>query len=306
MASQNRKKNKNLNTKFTSFLFVLPYLLLFIGFMLIPLVYGIYISFHDYNLLSKEHPFIGFANYVEIFTPDSALSTMFLEGLWKTFQFVLYSVPLLVIIGLALALLLNALPKKIRGLFRTIYFIPYAISVSVISIIFLWILDTNSGFLNIFLMKLGMDQPIAWLTEQPFAWVSIVAATIWWTIGFNMIIFINALNEVPEEYYEAAAIDGASAWSKFVHITLPTIRPIMLFVVITSTIASFNVYGQPYLMTRGGPGDSTEVLLIEIVEQAFTQRELGSASAMAILMALLMMIISVIQFKIANPAKDLR
>jgi multiple sugar transport system permease protein len=161
-------------------------------------------------------------------------------------------------------------------------------------------LDTNSGLLNNYLMKLGFD-PIPWLTELPFAWISIVGATIWWTIGFNMIIFINALNEVPEEFYEAASIDGAGAWSKFIHITLPSIRPIMLFVVITSTIASFNVYGQPYLMTRGGPGDSTEVLLMGIVSRAFEQRELGSASAMAIMMSLIMIVVSIVQLKISNP-----
>ncbi|WP_163538454.1 sugar ABC transporter permease [Gracilibacillus sp. YIM 98692] len=292
-----------LKSKFTSFLFVVPYLFLFISFLFFPLLYGIYISFHDYNLLSQENPFIGLENYMEIFSFGSSLSDLFFEGLWKTIQFVIYSVPLLVIIGLGLALLLNSLPGKIRGLFRTIYFIPYAISVSVISILFLWILDTNSGLLNNFLMKLGIS-PIAWLTELPYAWISIVGATIWWTIGFNMIIFINALNEVPEELYEASSIDGAGAWSNFIHITLPSIRPIMLFVVITSTIASFNVYGQPYLMTRGGPGDSTEVLLMSIVDQAFNQRELGSASAMAILMALIMIVVSIIQFKISSPKKQ--
>ncbi|WP_430790562.1 carbohydrate ABC transporter permease [Virgibacillus flavescens] len=296
-------KSQNTKSKITSFLFVVPYLIMFVSFLLIPLIYGIYISFHDYNLLSSEHPFLGFANYINIFNPDSALNTLFFEGLWKTFQFVIYSVPLLVIVGLGLALLLNGLPRKIRGIFRTIYFMPYAISVSVISIIFLWILDTNSGLLNNYLMKLGFD-PIPWLTELPYAWISIVGATVWWTIGFNMIIFINALNEVPEELYESASIDGAGSWRKFISITLPTIRPIMLFVVVISTIASFNVYGQPYLMTRGGPGDSTEVLLMGIVDQAFNQREIGSASAMAILMALIMIIVSIVQFKVSSPRKE--
>ncbi|SDK00232.1 carbohydrate ABC transporter permease [Sediminibacillus albus] len=293
------KAKRDRRSKLTSFLFVLPYLAMFLAFLFFPLVYGIYISLNDYNLLSKEHPFIGFANYTRIFNPDSAMNALFFEGLWNTIKFVVFSVPLLVIIGLALALLLNSLPGRIRGLFRTIYFIPYAISVSVISIIFLWILDTNSGLLNNFLMSLGFD-PVPWLTRQPFAWISLVGATVWWTLGFNMIIFINALNEVPEDLYEASSIDGASAWQKFIHITLPSIRPIMLFVVITSTIASFNVYGQPYLMTRGGPGDSTEVLLMGIVDLAFEQRELGMASAMALLMSLIMIGVSIVQFKISN------
>ncbi|WP_153463026.1 carbohydrate ABC transporter permease [Sediminibacillus terrae] len=293
------KAKRDRRSKLTSFLFVLPYLIMFLAFLFFPLIYGIYISLNDYNLLAQDHPFIGLDNYARIFNPDSAMFTLFFDGLWNTIKFVVFSVPLLVIIGLALALLLNSLPGKIRGLFRTIYFIPYAISVSVISILFLWILDTNSGLLNNFLMNLGFD-PVPWLTRQPFAWISLVGATVWWTLGFNMIIFINALNEVPEDMYEASAIDGATAWQKFIHITLPSIRPIMLFVVITSTIASFNVYGQPYLMTRGGPGDSTEVLLMGIVDLAFEQRELGIASAMALLMSLIMIAVSIVQFKISN------
>lgn len=272
---------------------------MFLSFLFIPLIYGVYISFRDYDLLSQERPFVGLKHYLNIFNPESTLNSIFFEGLWNTVQFVLYSVPLLVVVGLALALLVNSLPGKIRGLFRTVYFIPYSISVSVIAIIWLWLLDTNSGLINNYLLKLGVD-PVPWLTSMPFAWISIVVATIWWTIGFNMIIFINALNEVPDELYEAAAIDGASVWQKFLHITLPSIRPIMIFVIITSTIASFNVYGQPFLMTRGGPGDSTEVLLMGIVEQAFEQRKLGSASAMAIMMSIIMIAVSLIQFKLTN------
>jgi multiple sugar transport system permease protein len=290
-------------SSFTSFLFVLPYLTMFILFLIIPLVYGIYISFHEWNLISPDRPFVGLKNYVDILNPNTAAHETFFSGLWNTLQFVLYSVPLLVIIGLGLALLVNSLPEKIRGFFRTAYFIPYSISVSVIAVLWLWILDTNSGLINQYIVKLGFD-PIPWLTKLPYAWISVVLATIWWTIGFNMIIFINALNEVPEDMYEAADIDGANSWKKFLHITLPSIRPVMLFVLVTSTIASFNVYGQPYLMTGGGPGDSTKVLLMGIVQQAFELRQLGSASAMAILMALVMIIISIIQYKVTNNKKE--
>ncbi|TFE04126.1 carbohydrate ABC transporter permease [Jeotgalibacillus salarius] len=284
---------------FTSFLFVLPYLIMFTLFLVFPLIYGIYISFHDWNLISPIHPFVGLENYSAIFISGTPENRVFLNGLKNTAQFVIYSVPLLVIVGLGLAMLVNSLPEKIRGFFRTAYFLPYAISVSVIAVLWLWMLDSNSGLMNQFLNSLGMDS-IPWLTRLPFAWISLVIATVWWTIGFNMIIFINALNEVPEDLYEAAEIDGASKWHKFLHITLPTIRPIMIFVIITSTIASFNVYGQPYLMTRGGPGESTEVLLMGIVQQAFQLRQMGSAAAMAMLMALIMIVISVGQFLVTR------
>lgn len=286
-------------SKFTSFLFVLPYLAVFILFLLVPLLYGVYISFFDWDLLGAEHPFLGFRNYAKIFDPSTYFHSVFINGLVNTLQFVLYSVPCLVIGGLLLALLIQQLPDKLKGLFRTLFFISYSISVSVIAVLWLWLLDTNSGFVNFLFSKIGLD-PVGWLTELPYAWVSIVAATVWWTVGFNMIIFINALNEVPEELYEAGSVDGASGWQKFTSITLPSIRPVMLFVLITSTIASFNIYGQPYLMTRGGPGTSTKVLLMEIVDQAFVQRKLGMASAMAILMSLIMIVISIIQFRLTR------
>ncbi|MGP4079122.1 carbohydrate ABC transporter permease [Pseudalkalibacillus sp. R45] len=282
-------------SKFTSSLFVLPYLIVFVAFLLIPLIFGAYISFHDWDLLGSDHRFVGLGNYLKIFDPSTYFHSVFMTGLWNTLTFVVLSVPILVIGGLLLALLVEHLPEKLKGIFRTIFFISYSISVSVIAVLWLWLLDTNSGLFNHLLSKIGVD-PIQWLTSMPYAWISIVVATVWWTVGFNMIIFINALNEVPNELYEAGSIDGATPWQKFWRITLPSIRPIMIFTIVTSTIASFNIYGQPYLMTRGGPGTSTKVLLMEIVDQAFVQRQLGMASAMAILMALIMIVVSIVQF----------
>ncbi|MFD2611732.1 carbohydrate ABC transporter permease [Paenibacillus gansuensis] len=290
-------------SRFTSSLFVLPYLTSFCVFLLFPILYGVYISFHNFEMLSSTRKFVGFEHYVKIFTPGSYLNDQFFSGLWNTFQFVIYSVPLLVILGLLLAMLVNALPGKIRGLFRTFYFMPYAISGSVMAVIWLMMFDTNAGFINGMLAKLNIS-PIPWLTGLPWAWVSLVMTTLWWTIGFNMVIFINALNEVPEDYYEAASIDGANAWNKFVSITLPSIRPVMLFIIITSTIASFNIFAQPFLLTRGGPGDSTKVLLMNVLDEAFKGKDMGSASAMAILMALIIMLVSAVQYRIAYARKE--
>ncbi|WP_060672760.1 carbohydrate ABC transporter permease [Rossellomorea vietnamensis] len=290
-------------SKLTSSLFVLPYLILFSIFLVAPIVYGVWISLHNWDLLNPVKEFVGLKNYMNIFDSESYLHTLFFEGLKNTFIFVIFSVPLLVIIGLALALLLNSLPQKVKGLFRTMYFIPYSVSVSIVAIIWLWIFDTNSGLINQYLQKLG-GSPIPWLTDLPWAWVSIIIATLWWTIGFNMVIFTNALNDVPEELYEAGSLDGTNSWQRLIHITLPTIKPTMIFVILTSTIASFNVYGQPYLMTRGGPGTSTQVLLMNIVEEGFNQRQLGNAAAMSIMMALIMIVISIIQFRITREKKE--
>ncbi|MEK5466592.1 sugar ABC transporter permease [Paenibacillus sp. FSL P2-0136] len=286
-------------SRLTSFLFVLPYLAAFGLFLLFPILYGFVISLQDFELLSAAHPFVGLRNYMTIFTPGTYENSIFFRGLWTTLQFVLYSVPLLIITGLGIAMLVNALPAKLRGLFRTFYFLPYALSASVMAVIWLMMFDTNAGFINSLLQKMGLTG-IPWLTATPWAWIALVLTTLWWTIGFNMIIFVNALNEVPEDYYEAASMDGANAWKRFVSITLPSIRPVMLFVMITSTIASFNIYAQPFLLTRGGPGDTTRVLLINVLDQAFVRKDIGSASAMAILMALLIMLVSIVQFRLTN------
>lgn len=286
-------------SRLTSFLFILPYLAAFCMFLLFPIIYGVVISLQDFELLSKEHPFVGLRNYMSIFTPGTYENSIFFGGLWTTIQFVIFSVPLLIFVGLAMAMLVNALPGRVRNWFRTFYFLPYALSASVMAVIWLMMFDTNAGFLNSLLFKIGISS-IPWLTATPWVWIALVMTTLWWTIGFNMIIFVNALNEVPEDYYEAASIDGANVWSKFVFITLPSIRPVMLFVMITSTIASFNIYAQPFLLTRGGPGDTTRVLLMNVLDQAFVRKDVGSASAMAILMALFIMVISVVQFRLTH------
>ncbi len=295
--------NTGWRSRLTSSLFVLPYLISFAAFLLFPIGYGFYISLHDFELLSDSHPFVGFSHYAEIFSPGTYLNSLFVRGLWATAQFVLYSVPLLIAVGLGLAMLVNALPRKIRSWFRTIYFMPYAVSASVMAVIWLMMYDTNAGLINGMLGKLGFD-PIPWLTSEPWVWAALVSTTLWWTIGFNMIIFINALNQVPEDYYEAASIDGAGSWRKFANVTLPSIRPVMLFVMITSTIASFNIYAQPFLLTRGGPGDTSRVLLMNVLDQAFIRKEVGSASAMAILMAILIMIVSVVQYRLTYGRKE--
>ncbi|OAS16405.1 carbohydrate ABC transporter permease [Paenibacillus oryzisoli] len=287
-------------SKLTSSLFILPYLIAFLAFTLIPIIYGFIISLKQYNLLDPVHPFVGLDNYRKIFTNGTQENDLFFIGMKATLKFVVFSVPFLVIVGLGFALLLNALPEKLRSLFRSIYFIPYAVSATVMAVIWKRMFDVTGGFFNLLLAKVGIREfdPVPWLLDTPFVWFALVIATLWWTIGFNMIIFVNALNGVPADLYEAAKIDGANGWDRLKSITFPFIRPILIFVLITSTIASYNVFAQPNLMSNAG--DETKVLLMGILQTAYTAREIGSASAMAILMGLTIMIVSVIQFKVTS------
>lgn len=287
-------------SKWLGFIFVVPFLVSFLVFWLIPLLYGIWISLHDFRLSVGNNGFIGLKNYVDILTPDTIYNRTFMTSLKNTLMFIVLSVPPLILISLGLALLIEHLPKKLKTFFRTVFFLSYSISVTAVSAIYLWLFGANGGYINNILMKAGLiSSPINWTGDQPYAWLVIVIATIWWTIGFNMLLFVNALDEVDGTLYEAADLDGASAWNKFRFITLPEIRNISIFVMITTVIASFNLYGQSLLITRGGPEQSTSSLIMGINTTVFGNNQLGVGSAMALLMGVIMMLITGIQYWIS-------
>lgn len=297
----------NKSAKTWAVLLVSPFVICFILFWLIPVLFGIWMSFHNWNLNSGNNGFIGLQNYIEILTPGTLYNDYFISSLKNTLIFVLVSVIPLVIIALILALIIDNLPIKFKPLFRTIYFISYSISVTAVSSIFLWLFNNNGGFINNVLKSLGIiKEPINWLGEQPYAWISILVATVWWTIGFNMILFINALDEVDSSLYEAADIDGAGFMAKFRYITLPSIKNVSLFIVIMTIIASFNLYGQTKLITAGGPEQSTTTLTMNIQNVVQNMNQLGIGSAMAILMGIIMFFITVAQFFLTNNKKSLK
>jgi multiple sugar transport system permease protein len=289
----------NWKSKFTSSLFVLPFLICFCIFLLYPLISGIKLSLENYDMLGN-HEFIGLKNYTDIFTPGTYIHDSFFRGLWGTLKFVIFSVPFLVLIGLAMALLVNSLSTKVRGIFRTIYFIPYAISATVMATIWMRVFDTDSGFLNLMLDKLHIHQQqhIGWFTDTPWVWIALVVSTIWWTIGFNMMLFINGLNEVPEDMYEAARLDGANAWQRLIKITLPSIKNVTAVVMVMTMISSFNVFAQPNLMTRGGPGFETTVMIMNIFDAAYVQHQGGAASAMSLMLGLVMIAVSAVLYRL--------
>ncbi|MCG0237726.1 MAG: sugar ABC transporter permease [Firmicutes bacterium] len=182
--------------------------------------------------------------------------------------------------------------------FRTVFYAPTVLSVATVAIIWRWLLDTNAGLVNYYLRTyLGVGQNIPWLTDLPWAWIALVLMTVWWTMGGNLILFLAGLQDIPETLYEAARIDGANGWQLFRHITLPGLKPTLLFVTVMTTIASFNLFGQPYMTTGGGPNRATQTVIMLIRDEAFKAYRMGSASAMAWVLGIVMMVVSIFQFR---------
>jgi multiple sugar transport system permease protein len=297
--------HKGTSTKTWAILMVSPFILCFILFWLAPMFLGVWVSFHNWNLSSGNNGFIGLQNYIDILTPGSLYNEAFMLALKNTLVFVVISVPPLVIIALGLALILDHLPAKLKPVFRTIYFVSYSISVTAVSAIFLWLFNENGGFINNLLVSMGiLGKPINWLSEQPYAWVSVLIATVWWTIGFNMMLFINALDEVDPSLYEASDLDGANGFKKFIYITLPQIKHVAFFIIIMTVIASFNLYGQSRLITAGGPEQSTTTLTMSIQNTVFGMNQLGVGSSMAILMGIIMLLVTAAQYFMSYRKKE--
>jgi multiple sugar transport system permease protein len=295
---------KGASYKIWSVLMVSPFVIFFLLFWALPLGLGIWISFHNWNVSAGNLGFVGLDNYKMILTSGTIYNNLFITGLKNTLYFVVISVPPLVIIALGLALIIDNLPDKFKTIYRTIFFISYSISVTAVSAIFLWLFNNNGGFINNVLMSLGMKEAVNWLGEQPYAWLTILIATVWWTIGFNMMLFINALNEVDNSLYEAADLDGAGAWAKFRYVTYPQIKNVGFFIVIMTVIASFNLYGQTRLITNGGPEQSTNSLIMNIQTSVFGMNQLGIGSAMALLMGIIMTVILGLQYWLNYRKKD--
>ncbi|MBC1210084.1 sugar ABC transporter permease [Listeria booriae] len=283
---------KKRNWRFTPWLFAGPHLIIFLIFFLVPVVYGIYISFTDWDLVGTPD-FVGFDNYREIlFQKDSTFYEQLHNGLRNTFIFVVLTVPFCIIVPLLLASALNAKPK-LNKLFQSLFYLPSLFAISAVIIIWGLMFNVSFGPINQFL-----GTTVNWVGTQPYAWLTLVIVTVWWCIGGNMIIYQAALNGISKDFYEAAEIDGATSMQKFFRITLPSIRAQLLYTVVMTTIAQFNVYGQPLMLTKGGPSGSTSVLLMYIQQNAFGtgQSIAGIASAMAVILGLCIMAVSAVQF----------
>ncbi|TDC07725.1 sugar ABC transporter permease [Nonomuraea longispora] len=276
----------------TPYLFLAPYLLLFVVFVLAPAIYGIWISLHDWDYLLEARPFVGLDNYAALLDPASAVYADFWMSMRATGIFTLFSVPFLVVLPLGLALLLHR-PFRGRTFFRGLFFAPYVLGVAVVSLMWRLLLDPNLGLID---WLLGID--IGWTTSLPWAWIALVGVTVWWTIGFNGVIYLAGMQDIPRDLYDAAKVDGAGKWAEFRHVTLPGLRPVGLFVVTTTILASANMFGQSYLLTQGAPGGETRTAIYYILDQGLSQYKMGSAAAMSYVLTLALILVSVLNFRL--------
>ncbi|RXJ02196.1 sugar ABC transporter permease [Anaerobacillus alkaliphilus] len=276
----------------SGYLFFLPALILLSLFLLYPMAMAFYYSFTDFYLLTPQKKgFIGLENFTYAFS-DNEFRTAFKN----TVYFVVLVVPLQTAVGLGLALLVN---KKLRFtiFYRTAYFSPVVMSLVVVSILWTFLYNPNEGFFNQVLESLGFaKQPF--LTSPNQAMNSIIAMSVWQGAGFQMLIFLAGLQTIPGVLYEAASIDGANAWQKFKNVTLPGLKNVSIFIIITITIAAFKLLIQPMIMTQGGPLGSTRSLVYYTYQVGFAYRDVGYASALAVLFTVIVLIISLTQRKL--------
>lgn len=271
------------------YLLIAPGILGVLAFTLLPVLAALGISFTKWTLLTPPE-FVGLDNYRKLFTDATAAQVM-----RNTIYFTLVSVPLGLMLSLGLAVALN---QKIRGLaiFRTAYYLPVISASVAVSMVWMWILDGNYGLLNSFLAILGIS-PVSWLSSRTWAMPSIIMVSVWKGLGFNMIIFLAALQDIPKELYDAAKIDGARGRSLFQHITLPLITPAIFFTMVTGLIGSFQSFDLVYNMTEGGPARSTSVISYYIWQQAFDFLHMGYGAALAYVLFFAILIITLFQWR---------
>ena len=242
-------------------------------------------------MLSPAEPrFAGLDNYVE-----AVNSSYFRSALWATFRFTIMAVPLTIGIALLVALGINSVAERRRGVYRAAFFAPALISISVAGLIWRFFYQGEFGLFNAWLDAFGLRIP--WITDAGWAMKSIVFMTLWWTVGGPMVVLLAGLHQIPKSLYEAAAIDGANALQRFRNITLPQLRPVLLFVSVMNIIGSFQVFGQVFMITAGGPENSTRVLVHYIYQTAFAHYRMGYGAAMSWLLFLCIAAFSIVQFR---------
>lgn len=293
-----KKKGGLKKSELAGIAFAAPALILLTIFLIIPFILTIGYSFTDYNLLKPDQiQFIGLKNFIKL-----AQDTVFRKSIINTFVFVILVVPLQVAMALGLALLIN---KKMRGIsiFRLAFFAPTVLSLVVVSILWSYIYNPNNGLLNSLMTSIGLPaQPF--LTSPKQAMVCIVILSAWQGCGFQMMIYLSGLQDIPQYLYEAAEVDGANRFQKFQNITLPGLRNISVFIMLSIVISAFQLLIQPMMLTQGGPQNATMSIVYEIYQTGYKFRNMGYGSSMAFVFTLLVLVISLVQQRLTAKGNE--
>jgi multiple sugar transport system permease protein/raffinose/stachyose/melibiose transport system permease protein len=287
--ARSQRSRDNLN----GWAFAAPFLAFFLVFLVWPLLYGLYMSMTGKSLTGANDSVIGFANYAEALADADMW-----HSLGNTLYFTVISTIPLVVVALVMAALVNVgLPAQ--WLWRLSYFAPYLLASTVVSLFFTWMYNPQLGLINDALAKIGLPK-VAWLNDPGVAMWAIVLATLWWTVGFNFLLYLAAMQNFPAQHYEAASLDGAGAWRQFFSITLPQLAPTTVMIVLLQILASLKIFDQVYQMTAGGPGGATRPVVQYVFETGFTGYRLGYSAAISYIFFGLIVAVSVIQFFITR------
>lgn len=288
-------EKKTLSTTRKSFcispgwLFISPWLVGFLVFNAAPFIASFYLSFCRYDVISSPS-WIGLTNYRQLFFHDP----LFVKALYNTIFYIIFALPLSMIAGISLALLLNSNIKGI-SIYRTIFFLPYIVPLVASTILWIWILNPKIGLINTLLAQIGIPGP-PWLASPAWSKPALILMSVW-GVGGSMIIYLAGLKDIPETLYEAALVDGANRWQKMIHITLPMLTPVIFFNLVMGLIASFQYFSQAYIMTQGGPADSTLFYCLYLFNRAFFYLNMGYASAMAWILFVIVLLVTIFVFR---------
>ncbi|HZV44433.1 MAG TPA: sugar ABC transporter permease [Saprospiraceae bacterium] len=276
-----------IHSSISSYVLVSPYVVYFLVFVLFPISFSLFLTFHDWNIIGPMKP-VGLANYVTLFQDH-----YFLKSIRNTLVFLLLHIPLQLMVALGLAVVLN---EKLwfRGFFRSAFFMPVVVSGVVITIMWQQLYGYELGTVNILLQKIGISK-IGWLIDAKWAMPAIAIMATWKNVGLYIILFLVGLQSVPKSLYEAASIEGASKWQQFKWITIPAINPTIFMVVILSTIGGFSLFIEPYVMTGGGPLNSTLSTVLYMYKQGFFYYHMGYAATLGLIFALLILFVVFLQ-----------
>lgn len=284
---------REMRKEWSAYLFLAPTMLLFAVFTVGAVIYAFYLSFHEWNILEPAKPFVGLDNYRRMLGDER-----FGGAIFNTLYYTALSVPLTMGLGLLIALLLNT-QIRARGFFRTLFYLPVVTPLVIAAIIWKWLYNGDYGLLNYYLLQFRIiDEPLLWLSDPNLAMPAVILTSVWKSVGFSMVIYLAGLQSIPEDFYDAAKIDGADGWRRLKDITIPLLSSTTLFLGVISVLGALQVFTEIFIMTNGGPLRRTTTMVFHIYQTAFKYFDMGYASAMAFGMFAMMFVFTLIQLRV--------